>query len=979
MFQHPDNQKIDNDIKDKDISDKDSLSYSLNQGGKFKDYQNKIVDNLEKSNNLLLKENFDDMTKSTNLVKDSNDILNKTKLSLQNKKILENLLNQYNDTLVEFQTLTAKLTGSTTDYINRVNPNNIYLNKNIKFTTGELAYVTNQGVVKLLPSGSYDQYFYDNISGCPKKSSFISLNIPWKPEYSVAGTKIPTKPPLIIGSPLNNNESCGNEGKSIYVDKILNNSDSSYMGCYNDNPTSRTMKFIGGEPKESPGINIINSNFSQPAIANNTYKYISSWSEVPGWGFNAVLANNSDAWGFKKPYPYGNQIAVLQKDQVIAQSINLPIGTYTVTFYAIGRNCCDGSGKGNPINVQINYPTYSKVFATFTPPIDNWQYYTFQFTLEQPAPNQLTFAGTWTAGDRSSAIQNIKVMNSSTTTVDGNYTFEMCKQSAIGDGYRYFALQSANPMTGKGYCAVSNDEIAPTSKGISMIATGAIPLWNSNTNSGMSAAVANNGSLTVYNSGGGAIYQTPNNNKTTPNYLGCYGDSGNRAMSQYVGDMTYDNCLQQAKSRNQKYFGLQYAVNPPIAQCFLSNDIGSTTKYGLAGNCQNISGIQYGGAWSNAVYNVSPDINSYLILQDDGNMCIYKGSGPNDNQGYIWCSMTNGKQQKPDPNRIAAKGKYGKNWISIGSALARGDFVGSNDGSIYLIMQNDGNLVLYTSTTAENCKKMPDGNMGGGSNANALNKLNQVGYPSLVGNVAYVDENSNLYTYNQNNIALSNSYIEIQNYDSAGSDLPSAAFGNATLDGCKTVCNSRKDCYGFVYDKENSVCYPKSQSMYPKGTKSPLIKTDLYVRKPMLVNTPIGISGEISNVDSIRYKNYKKTGKVVNDNMGLRNATSVEKQQVDNLRTRLDLLAKNIAEISGNLHLSDISVNKQSGINTKSLFGLVNDTKQNINQIKGFNTTMDNILKDSDITLLYENYNYLFWSILAAGTVLVSINVVNKT
>ena len=36
------------------------------------------------------------------------------------------------------------------------------------------------------------------------------------------------------------------------------------------------------------------------------------------------------------------------------------------------------------------------------------------------------------------------------------------------------------------------------------------------------------------------------------------------------------------------------------------------------------------------------------------------------------------------------------------------------------------------------------------------------------------------------------------------------------------------------------------------------------------------------------------------------------------------------------------------------------------------------ILKDSDIVVLQKNYNYLFWSILAAGTVLVSMNIVKK-
>jgi hypothetical protein len=982
LFQDSDNSEIIKEkVDNKDNSDNYMLSHSLSQGSKFKDYQNKIYNNLEKSGSLLINENFDNMSDGSNLAKKSYDVLNQTKLTPQNKTILSGLLDQYNNTLVEYQTLLAKLSGSTTDYINRINPSNMYLNKNIKFTTGELAYVTNQGVVKLLPSliKPEEQDFFNNESGCPKINTFISLDIPWKSEYNTPGIKIPTKPSLISGTPMTFKESCGNEGKSVYVDKIINDTSSTYLGCYSDNPASRTMKFIGGEPKESPGINIINGNFSQPVIPNNSYKDINNWSEVPGWGFNAVLANNADIWGFKKPYPYGNQIAVLQKQQVIAQLLYLPVGTYTVTFSATGRNCCDGSGKGNTVNVQINYPTYSKVFATFTPPIDSWQNYSFQFTIEQAPTNQLTFQGTWTASDRSAAIQNVKVMNSDSNIVNGNYTFEMCKQAAIGEGYRYFALQSANPSTGKGYCAVSNDYIAPTSKGTSYVVSGAIPIWASNTNSGISASLANNGSLTVNNSGGAAIFQTPNSIQLSPNYLGCYGDSGNRAMSQYVGDMTYDQCLQQAKSRNQKYFGLQYAVNPPVAQCFLSNDIGSTTRYGLAGNCQNRSGINYGGAWSNAVYNVSPDVNSFLILQDDGNMCIYRGTGPNDNQGAIWCAMTNGKQQKPDPRYAAAKGKYGKNWVGIGASLAKGDFIGSNDGSIYLIMQNDGNLVLYTSTIDINCKKMTDGNMGGGLNANALNKLSQVGEPSLVGSVAYIDENSNLYNYKQNNIALSNDYTEIKGFDSAGNDIPSAAFGNATLDGCKTACNSRKDCYGLVFDNENKVCYPKTQSMYPKGTKSPLAKTDLLVRKPMLVNTPIGISGELMNVDTIRYKNYKKSGKDVNSNMGLRNATSVEKQQVDNLKTRLDLLAKNIAEMSGNIHLNDIKVNKQSGIDTQSLFGLVNDTKKNITSIKDFNTTMDNILKDSDIALLYENYNYLFWSILAAGTVLVSLNVINKS
>ena len=39
---------------------------------------------------------------------------------------------------------------------------------------------------------------------------------------------------------------------------------------------------------------------------------------------------------------------------------------------------------------------------------------------------------------------------------------------------------------------------------------------------------------------------------------------------------------------------------------------------------------------------------------------------------------------------------------------------------------------------------------------------------------------------------------------------------------------------------------------------------------------------------------------------------------------------------------------------------------------------VDRILDDSDIVVLQKNYDYLFWSILAAGTVLVSMNIVKK-
>lgn len=54
----------------------------------------------------------------------------------------------------------------------------------------------------------------------------------------------------------------------------------------------------------------------------------------------------------------------------------------------------------------------------------------------------------------------------------------------------------------------------------------------------------------------------------------------------------------------------------------------------------------------------------YLIMQGDGNVCWYKGTGPGDTHGLIWCASTVSKPQ----------------------------------GDYFLIMQGDGNLCAYRGT-----------------------------------------------------------------------------------------------------------------------------------------------------------------------------------------------------------------------------------------------------------------------------------------
>jgi hypothetical protein len=970
-----------------DIKKKKNSSVSLTQGNKFDNYQNKIKNNLEKKNKLFTSEGFSNMDglnlSKNGLTRQTNRSIDNNAISNQEQQILNNLIQEYQNSVADYENLISEMSGSTNNYFNRVNPNNPYLDKTVSFTTGQLAYVTSQGVLKYISSKEIQESV--NIP-----TTITPLNIPWSNSYSTPGVAIPTKPPLVSGTPIQLGQTLGNEGTNVYVSEILSSNISpSYMGCYASNPNNNNMTFIGGTPPPANSGTIKNGNFSQPQISSDSFEYITSDSKVPSWNFNAVLVNNSSAWGYPTPYPNGSQCLCIQATQYVSQTVYFEAGIqYTLTFVACGRNCCDGSGLSNPINVQL-YTTNNQLVSTifnFQPPVSQWTNYSTTFTVGTSANFQLYFSGTWTEGDRSTAIQNIQLTTSNIS--GGTYTYSECEQAAINSGYQYFALQNVNPSTSTGYCAVSNSQPAITQYGNSTIPSKMITLWESSTNnSGSIATLTNVGSLSVLNSNSQSIFSTPGTNAQPSNYLGCYGDSSNRAMSSYNnGSQQYNlqQCQQIAQQQNSTYFGLQNSTSGTNAQCFLSNDFSQTTKYGKASNCTQISDGSYsGGGWSNAVYNTSnPNSNYFLILQDDGNMVIYRGINPNDNQGGIWASGTNGQLQQANPQYAASNGKYGKNWISSGQTLAAGDWVGSKTGNMVLIMQPNGNLVLYTFTMMNNCQKMNDGNIGGGIGANAAYNIGVTAIPGNAGKLAYIDANSEAHLYPSTNQMYSNNYTTINDIDTPGNDLPNAMITNATVESCTTACNNNKDCAGFIFDKSNNNCWPKTSSMYPYGgSVNSNLNLNLYIRKMVPKSPPIGVSQNTNSTDTVTYNNYVDGGTISNE-YGLFKITSVQREQLKQKQQKINLLANQITELNNKFGTGINVLQNQSEKNVTGLNDYLTDltdtNKNIINTTEKNNGNLQNILKDSDIVVLQKNYTYLAWSILAAGTVLITMNIIKK-
>ena len=794
----------------------DLIQISLNQGKQFNSYQSKIKKNVSKtipnkSKKTQTKEGFQNNLNTINTF--NTNTTNTNNINQKDLDELNEMQKKYDELMLQYTDIQKNIGNSSLDMINRVSPNNPYLNKNIRFTTGQTAYVTSQGVAKYIPSP--DIWKSVNIP-----TDYIDVSIPWDQTWTNnPGQIIPTTPSLVSGTSLQLNQSVGNEGTNVYVNQILSSKVSpKYMGCY---------------------------------VGDN----------------NMTILGNQDT-----------------------------------------------------------------------------------------------------------------------------YTYNDCMESAINEGYQYFALQNVNTNTSKGYCAVSNNETDITKYGESSIPSKMIPIWSSETQNqnGNIATLTNTGSLSVVDSSGKSMFSTPGTNAQPSNYLGCYGDTTSRAMDLYNNTVNQkynlSQCQEIAQNSGSKYFGLQNSTTGTNAQCTLSNDLSQAFKYGKASNCTKLAdGTYSGGGWSNAIYSTSnPESNYYLVLQDDGNMCIYRGTDPYDNQGYIWCSQTNGKQQTANPSMTASKSKYAQNWMKNGSTLAPGEYISSTNGNIALMMQPDGNLVLYTFTMETNCKQMSDGKIGGGENANAVYNIGQKGVVDDLGLLAYVDSDSNLKEYPDDMLSYTNNYEIYQNTGINNSNNNIKTLVTNDQIGCQNECNGNPECASYVYQGSSQTCWLNNNSKLGKNRVEGQV---LGVRQPSLKSSS-NCSNKINNIDSIIYSKYIKGNQMSPDTQCKQQIVNPsDMTSYDNIKNQLVILGKDIAEKMEDLYNQDNKIFEKMNTNSEQFkkdlakYKLTNKKiNYEMSNIEGMSNMNDlnGMLSDTDIRVLQANYSYIMWSILAVGILTITINTIKK-
>lgn len=566
----------------------------------------------------------------------------------------------------------------------------------------------------------------------------------------------------------------------------------------------------------------------------------------------------------------------------------------------------------------------------------------------------------------------------------GNYDYNECRQYAITSGYQYFALQN-------GYCGLSNNKDELIKNGDGKIYN-IIPLWSTETYGKNSKffKITDNGILYLGDENGAIIWSNNGENKTancwwsghinpdslTATYGGNCSNVNSGNVSKNVIDMLKNNNYPEQ---------LNLAINnstlgDPSIGCIKSFD----TAY-QCGNEWKTSHIEYGEG-QYFLYDCKDNAQKcqfILVLNDDGNLLWYRGNDPNNTTELIWSSNTSGKVEDINPNYNINKSKYGRNYLKTNETLAVGDYLSSNNGKATLILQSDGNLVLYTWKSQSNCSKLSDGNMSGGFGSNSVYDIGTKASISNIGKLGYIDENSELNTYDVGNQTYSNDYSEFKSIDAWGADIPNAAFNDANLEKCKEACNSNKDCAGFVLSADGTRCYPKTNQMYPFGGEYNINSDyNTYIRNKIPANPPVGVIQNTKNIDTIKFENYIK-GNKLKDNYSISTSiNTVKKQQLEQLQNKINLLANQINDYTKKFGSGTLNSETQSTQNISGLNDYIKDLKStNQSIIKVQNTTnsnLTNIASESDLIVLQKSYNYMFWSILAAGAVLISMNIIKK-
>lgn len=652
--------------------------------------------------------------------------------------------------------------------------------------------------------------------------------------------------------------------------------------------------------------------------------------------------------------------------------------------------------------------------------------------------------------------------------------YDDCKLYAMNNGYKYFGLVNANTATQKVTCVVGNDKAKITSKELGYVFNEKVLFSTRSRKVARSALLTNEGQIVLltgmnktgevgaripsspakncqqggtirldnatYGGNCNAITNTITNRQCQRRLWGiCWRWRNVSSQTPRFPNVPTNNVKQKLNDRllagksNSQNSPVTTIINDVIDKgiSLFTTGINNSIFGDPAPGCgKNFIGNYYCGATSRQINanengSITMDCNDivtacqfFLILQDDGNMCIYRGTEPSNKQELIWQSGTAGKQfKRGNPKSVARLGKYGRNYIRVGEYLNPTEWIGSTNGSLKLMMNKKGSLDLYTTEAYNSWITLNNGKIASVStDFTAVYELSKVGIRSNLGKMGYVDDNGILSEYPDKMIGAGDGYTPFKNIDSPSNDISGMPLMKKTPESCQVACDNNVKCFGYVYDKSFGNCWLKDKRVI-QNNKYNNPATDFYLRNTKVIGANSSCEIPVVNVDSTKWNTYQKSGNsMTSDSLCSKFAHMGEmpvlayKQEFEEKKKISDDLATKISNMNRILESRRDSQHSQTTQNTISdtrnnfVYNQTMDKKipkavevtingnpikesfENINDINSPSQratsvqfkNIDAIVDDSDLVVIQENYNYILWCILAVITSIVVVKTLRK-
>jgi hypothetical protein len=431
--------------------------------------------------------------------------------------------------------------------------------------------------------------------------------------------------------------------------------------------------------------------------------------------------------------------------------------------------------------------------------------------------------------------------------------------------------------------------------------------------------------------------------------------------------------------------------------------------------------------------NTNSYCNFYLYAHNNGSIYICEGLDPST---FTKNNIVSTLYSYPNPDDLVSTSTYStaSNYLTMNSQKYAGLIVSSNNGVIQLWSDSVNSIYITCNIGSNNpfCPLDSSGNTVNSYINTSFNSQNQLvsngntnyfgiynitnPYTGGYGNYGYINNESILQPYPQSGLTGTSNYDTYPNFtfqQSLNENYPSQS-------DAETACNQSDNCVGYFNDGNNNfILIDKTDPQYqgfPQGRNySTNNKTSLYMKKYVINSNYFENSNSCLepspsntiNITPTQWNNYQKGQNMSGDSScGLMNKSTYLNNTTDKQNDLLNKIsnasfkgANNNANIynsyiKGDSNTNTTNINNIDNNNTvenfdtmnslsssspsiKMLYNIHNNNnkykklKTDINEEK---TTLNARLNDTDLLVLKENYQYVFWSVFTLALIIITLD-----